>query len=75
MAVRTLTEYAFRHFDLARIYAQVFAPNDASARVLTKAGYDFEGRLRQAVTKDGRTFDALLFARLRNEFLGDEVIR
>ena len=74
-AVRTLTEYAFWHFDLARIYAQVFAPNDASARVLMKAGYDFEGRLRQAVTKDGRTFDGLLFACLREKVLGDEVMK
>lgn len=61
-AVRALTDYGFAHFNLARIYALVFSSNDASARVLMKAGYEFEGRLRQAVTKDGRTMDGLLFA-------------
>lgn len=66
-AVRALTSYAFAHFDLARLYAQVFAPNEASAQVLRKAGYELEGRLRQAVTKDGQTFDALLFACIRPE--------
>lgn len=64
-AVRALTEYAFAHFDLCRIYAAVYEHNAASARVLGKAGYEFEARLRKAITKDGHTFDALLYTQLR----------
>lgn len=64
-ALQALTEYAFAHHDLARLYALVFAWNPASARVLEKAGYDLEARLRQAITKDGETLDGLLYARLR----------
>ena len=61
-ALRAVTQHAFERFDLNRLHAGVFAWNPASARVLEKAGYAFEGRLRSAVTKDGRTTDQLLYA-------------
>jgi ribosomal-protein-alanine N-acetyltransferase len=61
-AVKAVTEHAFGHFELDRLHAGVFAWNPASARVLEKAGYRLEGRLRSAVTKDGRTTDQLLYA-------------
>ena len=64
-AVQVLTDYAFAYFDLCRIYAVVFAPNVSSARVLEKAGFELEGRLRRSVTKDGQTLDALLYAVVR----------
>lgn len=64
-AVGALTEYAFANFDLCRLYAVVFASNAASARVLEKAGYELEGRLRKSITKDGQTMDALLFAMVK----------
>src|SRR6266498_2626432 len=47
-AVQRFTEYAFEAFGLCRIYATVFAWNPASCRVLEKAGYQLEGRLRQS---------------------------
>jgi [ribosomal protein S5]-alanine N-acetyltransferase len=61
-----VTEYAFSQFDLCRLYAHVFEWNVASARVLEKAGYAFEGRLRKSVTKDGKTIDRLLYACTRD---------
>ncbi len=64
-AVVAFTPWAFERFDLLRIWAGVFESNPASARVLEKAGYAFEGRLRSAVVKDGRTLDELVYARLR----------
>jgi len=67
MAVRALTGYGFGAFDLARIYAGVFDGNTASIRVLQKAGYHFEGRLRNAVFKNGRMLDQLIYAILADE--------
>ena len=64
-ALRALTEHAFAAFDLCRLQAYVFEGNAASARVLEKAGYVREAVLRQAATKDGRTFDVLLYALVR----------
>lgn len=64
-AVRAVTEYAFAQFDICRLSAGVFEGNPASVRVLEKAGYVSEGRLRRAVTKDGRTLDQFLYALIR----------
>jgi len=64
-AVAELTRYAFETFDLERIYAQPFANNTASARVLEKAGFVCEGRLRANVFKDGQRLDSFLYARTR----------
>ena len=64
-AVRAVTEYAFSNFDICRIYAGVFEWNPASMRVLEKAGYEFEGRMKKSVTKDGQTIDELIYAIVR----------
>jgi len=64
-AVRSLTDYAFATFDLCRVYAGVFEWNPASMRVLEKAGYEFECRLKKSVTKDGETIDELIYAVVR----------
>lgn len=64
-AVEVMTDYAFSTWDLCRISAGIFEWNPGSGRVLEKAGYQFEGRLRAAVTKDGETIDELIFAIVR----------
>ena len=46
-------------------HAGVFEGNPASARLLEKAGYVLEGRLRKSVKKNGRTLDQFLYARVR----------
>ena len=65
-AVREFTEFAFAQFELCRIYANVFAWNTGSVRVLEKAGYQFEGRMRSAAVKDGQVVDNLLYATVRD---------
>lgn len=56
-------DYAFaRHDGLRRLQATIYAPNVASARVAEKCGYTREGVLRKAVAKDGRIWDALIYA-------------
>src|SRR5262245_48755961 len=64
-AVLAVTDYAFANFDICRIYAGVFEGNPASARVLEKVGYKFEGRMSKSVTKDGETIDELIYATVR----------
>jgi ribosomal-protein-alanine N-acetyltransferase len=64
-ALRAVTEYAFANFDLCRLYAGVFEWNLASMRVLEKAGYKLEARLKKAVTKEGKTIDEFLYAIVR----------
>jgi RimJ/RimL family protein N-acetyltransferase len=64
-AVRAVTAHAFATFDLCRLYAMVFEWNPASRRVLEKAGYTLEGRLRRSIVKDGKIIDAFLYAAIR----------
>jgi RimJ/RimL family protein N-acetyltransferase len=64
-AVRAVTDYAFASFDLCRVFAGVFEWNPASTRVLEKAGYEFECRIKKSVTKDGETIDELIYAIVR----------
>jgi RimJ/RimL family protein N-acetyltransferase len=65
-ALIAVTQHAFATHDLCRVYAHVFEWNLASARVLEKAGFTLEGRLRKSVTKAGRTIDQLMYAIIRD---------
>jgi len=64
-AVAALTDFCFDNFPLRRIYAETFANNAASARVLEKVAFVFEGRLKNHVIKDGALLDSLLYAKTR----------
>jgi ribosomal-protein-alanine N-acetyltransferase len=64
-AVQALTDYAFSNYDLCRIYAGVFEWNPGSMRVLEKAGYQLEARLKKHVTKDGQTIDEFIYSIVR----------
>jgi len=64
-AVAAFVEYCFANFRLNRIHASAYANNPASARVLEKAGFVLEGRLRKNVIKDGQILDSLLYARTK----------
>ena len=64
-AVTAVTDFCFENFPLRRISAEVFANNPASARVLEKAGFVLEGRLKNNVVKDGEVLDSLLYARTK----------
>ena len=66
--LRAVTPWVFQqHADLRRIWAVPYAWNAASMRVLEKAGYRLEGRLRESAIKDGQFVDQLLYAILRSE--------
>ena len=65
-ALIAVTNHAFANYDLCRLYAHVFDWNPASVRVLEKAGYEFEGRLKKSVTKNGQTIDQLMYAAIRD---------
>ncbi|HET7738491.1 MAG TPA: GNAT family protein [Tepidiformaceae bacterium] len=64
--VEAAVAYVFGTFDIVRIEAVVWEWNPASMRVLEKAGFTREATLRRAITKDGRTVDAELFAVIRD---------
>lgn len=66
-AVRLLCDHVFSRSDILRIFAEPFADNAASRRVLEKAGFSFEGILRANAVKDGRVVDMAMYSRLKND--------
>ncbi len=64
--VGRFTRRAVEVFDLQRIFAEPFANNRASVRVLEKAGFVCEGRLRASIFKDGQLQDSFLYACVRD---------
>ena len=63
--VRQTCEYVFAHSDILRIFAEPFAYNTASCRVLEKAGFQFEGLMRNNAVKNGQVIDMKLYALVR----------
>jgi len=61
-AVVAVTDYAISEHHLTRVFAVPFAWNAGSCRVLEKAGYVLEARLRRSAIKDGRITDQLQYA-------------
>ena len=67
-AVRQICAYVFENSDMIRIYAEPFAHNAASCRVLEKAGFQLEGTLRSNAVKNGKVLDMKLYSLLRTEW-------
>lgn len=63
-AVGVACQFAIDRWNLVRISAPVFDGNVASARVLEKCGFEFEGLMRGYYLKDGRFIDARLYSLL-----------
>lgn len=66
-AVRQICQYVFEKSDIIRIYAEPFAYNAASCRVLEKAGFQYEGTLRNNAVKNGKVIDMKMYSLLKAE--------
>lgn len=66
-AVKQICGYVFGKSDIIRIYAEPFAHNVASCRVLENAGFRYEGTLRQNAVKNGEVLDMKMYALLRTD--------
>ena len=65
--VTLITAWGFRHLDIVRIYAGVFSFNTASQRVLEKCGFVKEAVFKNAIYKNGRLWDEVRFALLKDD--------
>lgn len=66
-AVRQISRFIFAQTDILRIFAEPFAYNAASCRVLEKAGFQLEGIMRSNAVKNGVVVDMKLYALVREE--------
>lgn len=67
-AVEIICKEAFERFDIIRIFAEPFADNAGSRRVLEKVGFTYEGTMRNGVYKNGEIHSYCMYSILREEF-------
>jgi len=66
-AVRRICREAFGRFGIIRVFAEPFADNQGSRRVLEKAGFTYEGTMRDGVFKYGQVHSYCVYSLLREE--------
>ena len=64
-AVKQICREAFEKFDIVRIYAEPFAYNAGSRKLLEKVGFSQEGVIHQGVCKWGKIHDYCIYGLLR----------
>jgi ribosomal-protein-alanine N-acetyltransferase len=64
-AVKQACHYIFEHTDIIRIFAEPFAHNAASCRILEKSGFEYEGTLRSNAVKNGNVLDMKMYSLIK----------
>jgi len=73
-AIRALLGFGFYSLNLHRIFLRVHADNARGIRAYEKCGFQHEGRLREAVFKNGRYYDEVRMAILSDEFEHAQIV-
>ena len=69
-ATRLMLDHAFDTLELNRVGLSVFSFNTRAIRAYEKVGFRHEGRLREAIRRDGSFWDEIQMGILREEWLG-----
>lgn len=67
--LKSFADYAFNQFNLIRLYAKIFSTNIGSIRVVEKAGFIKEGHFKNAIVKENKIFDQVLYAIVNKAFI------
>lgn len=67
-ATALMLAHGFERLGLHRVSLSVFAFNERAIRAYEKAGFSIEGRLREAIWRDGRYWDELVMGILVDEW-------
>ncbi|MED1599171.1 MULTISPECIES: GNAT family N-acetyltransferase [Bacillus] len=67
--LRLILKYAFYELNLHRVGLDVISYNKSAIEVYKKVGFKVEGSMREAVQRDGKSFDRIIMGILRNEWI------
>lgn len=67
-AIKAATSYAFKDFDIVRVYAEPYSDNAGSRKALENAGYIHEATFRKNVIKNGIIKDSCIYSVLKEEY-------
>ena len=73
-SVQLMVDYLFLNKDIVRIQAEIHPQNEASSRVLEKAGFSKEGILRKSFFRRGVWRDTALYSILREEWKEPKIL-
>lgn len=73
-AVKLMLEYGFHYVGLERITANTLEMNIGAQKSLEKCGFIFEGRERKAVYLNGKKWDRLCYAILKEEYTATQKV-
>lgn len=68
-AVLQLLDFAFKTYDIERVFARPFGTNIGSQKVLEKCGFILEARFEKTLFKNGEFLDELVYSVRRNNFV------
>lgn len=68
-AVRLMLDYAWKQFDVVKIFASVYESNRASMKVLENNGFSLEAVHKKGVYKNEKYLDEYIFSVFRPGFL------
>ncbi|MCM1991615.1 GNAT family N-acetyltransferase [Oceanirhabdus seepicola] len=69
-AMVLMLQLAFLELNLNRVYLRVFSFNERAIKLYEKIGFLYEGRLREAIFRDGKWHDIVNMGMLQREYLG-----
>lgn len=72
-ATGLMIQHAFETLNLNRVWLHVYEYNERGIRVYTKLGFEKEGVLRQDTYREGRYWDTIVMAILRQEWESREL--
>lgn len=70
-AMNRVFDYGFIEMQLNRISAEVEDGNPASAAILIKTGFEYEGKLKNCEIKDGKCINLQLYAKMNPNLVAD----
>ena len=74
-AMRVVLRLAFEELNLHRVTLNVFEYNTRALRTYARLGFRVEGRVRQALLREGRRWDLVFMGLLRSEWEAEDACR
>lgn len=67
-AISQMVDFAFKTYDITRVYARPYGTNLASQRVLEKNGFKLEAHIKENIYKNGEFLDELIYGYRKANF-------
>jgi RimJ/RimL family protein N-acetyltransferase len=67
-AMELMLQFAFDEINLHRVFLSVFSYNERAIHVYKKLGFQYEGRYREHIERDGQRYDMLFYGLLAHEW-------